>query len=69
MNGLLDKDNIIKDFPAFYESSLILRNDPWQNFFQPVSYDLSNKFVAGIAEGDRTEPSEAGSPFLLRDQS
>ena len=69
MNGLLDKNNIIKDFPTFYESPLILRYDPWQKKIQPLCYDLSNQFVAGVAKGDRLEPGETRGPYLLRNQS
>ena len=49
VDGVLNKDNIIKDFPPFDETSLIFRDNFRQNSFEPVSYDFGDYLVPSVA--------------------
>ena len=68
MDGFLNKNDIVLNFPALYETSLVFGNDSRQNFFEPIGYNLGNQLVSYVAEGDGSEPGEIRGPLLLRDQ-
>lgn len=49
MNRLLNQNEIVNQFPAMYKSTLIIRDDVGEDYFQPVSYHFGYHFVPNIA--------------------
>ncbi|KAL1085927.1 hypothetical protein V6Z11_D08G082200 [Gossypium hirsutum] len=45
MNYLLSNKNIIRDIPTCDKTSLLLRDYPWQNNFEPVSNNFHHQFI------------------------
>ena len=63
MNGLLNKDNVVLDLPAFYESTLVLWDDSGEDCFKSIGNDFGYNLVAEIAKGDWPESGEGSGPF------
>ena len=50
MESLLDQEDVVSNVSAFYEASLIFWDDMGKNCFQSVCYNLSEDFIASVAE-------------------
>jgi hypothetical protein len=65
MNGLLDQNDIIQDLPSFYETSLIFRDNSWEQILESVSYNFGDDLVACVAQGDGWNLLKLLAPFSL----
>ena len=50
MKSLLDEEDVVRNVSAFNEASLIFWNDTRKNCLQSVCYNLSENFIASVAE-------------------
>ena len=66
MDCLLDQDDVVLDLSALDEAPLVLRDDPWENFFYSVCNNFSDDFVPRVAERDRAESGEVLGTFFFR---
>ena len=56
MNCFLDQDDIIRNVPPFYKSSLVFQDDDRKDLFNPICNDFGDDFISNIAHRDRSEP-------------
>ena len=69
MDCFLDENDVVENFPAFDESTLIFWNYPWLNSFQSGGYNLGDNLVPCVTQRDQPESIEGVGTFFFWDQS